>query len=187
MAGRDLHVRVEANSQFHVSAAGTFIFFKTSTGALGVETESGKLVDMVSGDKLISAKPAGFAGFVLHNPTGVPIIAVLVVGFGDYDKASVVGNVTITKAAGGGATTDVPLSAGTSVIVSPVNLPRREVLITNLDVADTIRVNISNHANATVGTPLLPGQTVVLTTTAAIYAWAPGGSTISVAVLEVVD
>jgi len=187
MAGRDIDVRVPANAQVHVRAAGSFVFVKSSTGPLSVETESGKLVSMTSGDKLRAQNPAGFAGFVMHNETGADITAQLTVGFGDYDKASVVGTVTTSVANTGAATADVTTVNAASVQLLPTNPDRREAIVSNTGTVLTLRLNVDAAAGAALGMPLLPLQTAVLSTQGAIHCYQPPGLVVNVALLEILN
>lgn len=85
-------------------------------------------------------------------------------------------------------TADVALGAGARTAILAANLTRRRAIITNLAAgAATIRVGNSATVAAARGTPVLPGETIVLETTAAISAWNPGGVAQSVAVLEETD
>ena len=186
MAGRDLYIRVPANGQVNVSAAGRFVFVKAASTALQFETEEGKNVLMEAGDKLVSQFPSGFAGFVIHNPTAAAATTTLTVGFGDFDKAAVVGTITVSKSSGGAALADVAVGALANVVVSPVSPARREILVTNLSLIDTLRLNLDAAATATLGQPVLPTQTITLTTTGQVNVYNPGAAT-SVAVLEVND
>ena len=85
------------------------------------------------------------------------------------------------------STADVSIAATTTDPVLAANTSRVEAIITNLAVnAQTMRIGDSN-AGAARGIELAPGQTIVLTTTAAISAYNPGASAESLAVLEVTD
>lgn len=110
-------------------------------------------------------------------------------GSGDVrdSRATLAGNIDLSKAATLTSTADVSIAAATTVQVLAANTARREAIITNLAAnAETMRVGDSN-AGAARGVELPPGATIVLTTTAAIHAYNPGAGAESLAVLEVVD
>lgn len=91
-------------------------------------------------------------------------------------------NVDITKATALDSIADVSLVAAVTTAILAADGTRREAIITNLaGNAQTFRIG-DVGAGATNGTPLPPGATIVLTTTAEISGFNPGGAAESVAV-----
>lgn len=79
-------------------------------------------------------------------------------------------------------TADVVATNGATTLIVAANSANRKVICTNLAAgAQTLRFGDSN-AGATRGTPVEPGDSIVFETTAAIYAYNPGGSSQNVAV-----
>lgn len=81
-------------------------------------------------------------------------------------------------------TADVTLGAAATNQIAAANANRREIILTNLDGAVTLRVGDSNAAAAR-GTPLPPGGNIILEVTAAIYGYNPGGAGVDVAITEI--
>jgi len=188
VAGRDINIRVEPNSQVNVAAAGSFVFVRAAGGPLDFETESGKLVTMISGDKLTEVAP-GFDGFTVFNNTGTPILANLVVGFGDFDVSVTVGTISLTKSTTSAMPPDVTMVPGGGVLIALARVARREIFLSNLDLVSPVRIYVGGIAGPG-GVILRPDQTIILTTTQDIYGFqsAVGAPTPAViAVLELND
>ena len=84
-------------------------------------------------------------------------------------------------------TADVSLLATATTQIRPINTVRHEIIISNLaGNTQTFRIGESAAAAAR-GIPLAPGQTIILTTTAAIPGHNPGAGAESVSVLEISD
>ena len=82
---------------------------------------------------------------------------------------------------------DVSIAATSTDEVLAADSTRREAIITNLSGnVETLRVGDSG-AGATNGTPLSPGSTLILATTAVIHAHNPGAAAQSVAVATTKD
>ena len=83
--------------------------------------------------------------------------------------------------------TDVALVGLATTQILTAKSARREAIITNLAAnVQTMRIADSNAAAAR-GIPLAPGQTLILTTTAAIHGYKPVAGNESVAVIEIED
>lgn len=96
-------------------------------------------------------------------------------------------DVDLSKAGGLATTADVSIATVTTAQVLAANANRREAVITNLQTnASEVRVGDSN-AGVTRGTPLQPGDSIVLTTTAAIHVYNADAAAQSVALLETED
>lgn len=94
-------------------------------------------------------------------------------------------SVSVDSPTGLSASADVTATANTSTTVLAANTSRVEAWITNLAAgAETLRVG--DAVSATKGTPVAPGQTIVLNTTAAIKVFNPSATVDQdVALLEV--
>lgn len=186
MAGRDIGVVVPAGNHVKVAAAGTFVFIKSSTGELRIETDAGKNVDMEAGDKLIE-RGEGFPDFIAHNDSGVDITVVFVVGFGDYDKASLVGTVTVDQPSSIVDVVDVACAAGARTLISAAATTKRETLIRHLaNNPGILRVGSVTVAAAQ-GLHITTSEQMTVNGGAAVYVWNTTGASIDVSVLEIHD
>lgn len=101
----------------------------------------------------------------------------------EYDRSS--GDVSVIAPTGLSDVADVALAATATTLIAAANSTRREIIITNLSTdTQTLRIGTIN-AGAARGTPLAPGATLILSTTAAVYGYNPGAAPQSVAVSEV--
>jgi len=90
--------------------------------------------------------------------------------------------IVVSAASGNLATVaDNSIAAGAQEQLVAADATRREVIISNLDTAATFRVGDVN-AGVARGIPLAPGQTLILETTSAVYAYNTGGAAASLAV-----
>ena len=96
-------------------------------------------------------------------------------------------DVVASKAATFDSFADVAIAAAATTQVLGVDTARRETIITNL-AGNTVSFRIGDAgANATNGIELPPGSTIILATSAAVFAHNPGGVTQSLARAEVKD
>lgn len=95
-------------------------------------------------------------------------------------------NAIITSASGIDSQADVSITAESTVQLVAANTDRREIIIANLSTnTQTMRVGDSGAGTAN-GLPLPPGGSMVLTTSAAVYAYNPHATTAeSLAVMEI--
>lgn len=130
-----------------------------------------------------------FKSLAVINDSGANLTFQLEIGYGEVKtnnvsisgtlKAALQGHSTLSSAA------DDSIAATSTELVLASNTNRKEALITNLSSnAGNIRVGDSN-AGASRGVEVSPGQTVTLSTTAAIYVYNEGTSAQSVGLLEV--
>lgn len=179
----DIYAKVPAHGGINVAAKGEFIYCRTTTAAFHVLIE-GQDFEFGEGDKLRIA--GGFDGFRLENSTGSDITAELIVGNGDYSRRAMP-SINFAKPQTLATVADVSLAAGATTQIAAANSSRREIHITNLPGnTQTIRIGDVN-AGAARGTPVMPGDTYILTTTAAVYGYNPGAGAESVAVLTIAD
>lgn len=185
MAGRDINIRVKANSQVRVSVAGSFVFVRAAGGPLDFETETGKLVTMISGDKLTEVAP-GFDGFTVFNDSGTDILANLVVGYGDFDVSVTVGTISLTKSTTSAMPPDVTMAPGGGVLIALARAARREIFLSNLDLVSSVRIYVGSIAGPG-GVILRPDQTIILTTTEAVYGFQSGVGVPTPAVIAILE
>lgn len=81
--------------------------------------------------------------------------------------------VDLTKANTYVSNNDVAMIAGATTVIQGANILRRVVYITNL-AANLATLRISGNAAINRGTPLAPGETLIITTTAGIVGYNPG-------------
>lgn len=181
---REIDRIIPASDHQDVAVTGDFIYLHTANLPLKVEVD-GQVVTMRQGDK--RTVDGGFPHFRVDNENPSDVTAVFIVGSGDYSRQAVTGSVQIKAATNLGTVPDVSLSASSTSQIIAANASRVEVLIANLSGnSETLRLGDAN-AGATRGIPLLPGFTARITATDDVYAYNPGTSAQSVAVLEVTE
>lgn len=80
---------------------------------------------------------------------------------------------------------DISIAAYTGIVASYQNLARREAIITSLP-TNTAMLRVGNNTiNSMQGTPLMPGDTLILATTAPILVFNTLGTAQSVALTEI--
>jgi hypothetical protein len=88
-----------------------------------------------------------------------------------YDRMSLSGNVDVSKADVLDSLADDSIAAVTTELVSAADTTRRKAVITNL-ITNTDEVRVGDvGCGAANGTPLQPGESITLETTAAIYVY----------------
>jgi len=100
------------------------------------------------------------------------------------NPADAASEVTVTKSNTLDSHGDVTLAATATTLILAADTDRREIIITNLvGNPETLRIGDSGAAAAN-GDPLAPGETIILTTTDAVYGYNPGGAGQDVTVIE---
>lgn len=95
--------------------------------------------------------------------------------------------VDLTKATVLDTVADVTLAAAATTQILAANADRRAAFISNLvGNANTMRIG-DNNAGATRGIPLAPGETIIVSSTEAIYGYNPGGAGEDVGVMWTED
>ena len=161
-------------------------FFADNGSSFGVASQvlAGFAVKFAPRDINRDSPLVSFGSVKITSATAQSIQAAISRQEVDYDRSA--GTVDLVKAGTITTTTDVALGAGAKTAVLVANAARRYALITNMDAATIFRIGDAANVAAARGTPLSPGETIKLETTAAISAWNPGGAS-TVAVLEVAD
>lgn len=125
--------------------------------------------------------PNEFVRIVLLSQSNQTVQFIAGVGSSDDSRGN--STVTIASAANVADSTDVACPNGARTLVSPQNLARSSVLITNLDTTNTVRVGGASVA-ANKGTPLQAGMTLTLDVSGAIHVWNASGASVTVTVSE---
>ncbi len=167
-----------------------FIRVKSASGDIRItaQDENGnRLLDLVVSEGMRCAVPSEFVDISVRNDTGATSSVVLVIGSGMVDDSQLSGTITMDKSTAISSAADVSINAATKSIVAAANSARREIMITSLSTnAAAFRVGDTNAASNR-GIELLPGSTITLTTSAAVYAYNSHTAAQSLAVLEVTD
>lgn len=189
MAGRDIKTIVPNGEHVTVSAAGTFVFVKETTGELGIELtgeQLGKLVIMDAGDK-ITERGKGFDSFIAHNDTGADVTVIFTVGYGDFDKAALVGTVSVSQPSNVTDQPDVACAAGARTLVSAAGATKRETMIRHLNNNPGIlRVGGATVAVAQ-GMHVTSNEQATINGSGAVYVWNTTAASITVTVTEIHD
>lgn len=163
------------------NAAALTVRFNEQSGQ-GVTFKKGMFLKGINFDRV----------FVTNTAQSGATITLLVAVEGDQliaieNAAETLSSVNLVKASSADSVADVSITATSTVLVAAAASTRHELLITNLAAnTQTMRIGDSG-AGATNGIPLAPGQTLILSTSAAIYAYNPGASAETLAVMELLD
>lgn len=181
MSNGEYDRKIPANDKTSIDVVGNFIFLKSSNLTVRVLVE-GRSVTMVEGD--YQRVEEGFKNFDILNENGTQANVTLVVGKGEFGRRQVTGDVGITAGENLVTAADVSCLATAVTQVLASNTDRQTSWIHNLDATTTLRVGDSN-AGASRGIPLPPGATAIISSNnAAVHAYNPSGSAVSVAVME---
>jgi len=179
---RKFDLALGAGDELALAVSGDFVRLRSSTGELTFFTDGGSRVPMVEGESV--RLPAPFAWLRVRNDGAGAVDAVALIGSGEMSKT---GTVTQSKPGALDSLADKSCAATAVTQLVAANATRRELLIVNLAAGvETLRIGDSGAAAAN-GLPLDPGQSMTLTTTAAVYAYNPGAAAQSVALAEVND
>lgn len=176
---------------------GNFLRLLTANNPVKVEyVRAGTILEHETADGVLAGyggrpprregQPRAFDEVRVTSATAQTVELLILQGEADYQRS--VGSVTVTRGAGYTDAVDVSMAAGARTAIVAANAARRRVHITNLAAgAATLRIGGSATAAANRGTPLAPGETLTLETTAAIAGWNPGGVAQDVAFTEETD
>jgi hypothetical protein len=187
---RDYQFTIPAGSERGHTIRGRFLRVKSASAAVRIRAidESGTTIadmEMTSGVRF--SLPVMFTKIRIENEGGAVADVTLTAGTGDADDSSVTGSLNIAKSTTLQTVADVSILATTTTQIAAADSARREILITNLSTnTAAFRVGDSS-AGAARGVEVLPGSTIALETTAAVYAYNSGAGAQSVGVLEVMD
>lgn len=186
-------LNVPAGEQREFQTVGHYVLAETANVEFVLEGE-GLRVPMREGRAVQHNQPLGKC--LVINETVTDLVAVIVHGSSIVTDHLITGEVRLDDTASvnldadaavaikGGSTlaspADVPLAAGVATQIAAQNLTRRYIEISNLSAnAYPVRVGANNSG----GRELLPGETVRIETSAAVYGYSIGGQ--SVGVIEV--
>ncbi len=170
---------VPAGGSYTVAAVGNFITNLTATtvaGSLTLVIGGGRETRFDGSDTYLLENGETFTEITLKNTTGGAVTVTVGIGQGEIRVANAVtvsGTVATleAKAATLATVADVALTNGAATLLSASSSTRREVLISNPAAnAVTIRIGDAN-VTATRGIELGVGGTIVLTTSAGVYAF----------------
>jgi len=181
MSFQDVSQVLSANGSFTVAKPGHFIFVKSVTGAIKIELD-GKTFEMQKGDEARPVKP--FASFRITDMSGAANTVTLIVGTGEFKRLELTGEVSLVNT-GLDSLADVSLVAAATTQISAANANRREIIIKNLSTNTQIFRIGDSGAGLANGHELLPGETITITTQAAVHGYNPGAGAESVTVVEV--
>lgn len=185
---REYEFTVASGGQQSRAVKGNFARVKSADAEINLrfENKDGRVIaDLNLTAGMRCTLPEVFETIRVGNSSGSSVDAVVLVGFGDVDDAAVVGEVDVSVSGSIDSVADVSIATVTTAQIVAANVARREVMITNL-AANTANFRIGDSgAGAANGIELQPGQTITLTTTAAVYGYNSHTGAQSVAVLEV--
>ncbi len=163
------------------SSAVTLTFY-ASTGEVIGDAEN------VQAGFRISAADLGVSGFGSVDVTSAAaqtVTAIISTVPVDYDRLT--GSIAVTTTPPGtlDSLADDSVAAATTELIAAADTDRHELIITNL-AANTATFRIGDSgAGAANGVPLAPGETLVLNTSAAVYAYNPGAAAQTLAITAI--
>ena len=176
---------IAAGSSVKMSRKADFLRCLESTGIAEVQFDNaGDGGDLEGG--LAYWPQGGFSQADILNPTASDITLIIAVGKGrmEDNRATVNTGQTLPtrETAPDVLSANAPVSAvnAAATLLSAANAKRREILIVNTDAAATVYIGGDPAAAAGAGVPLLPGQSLTLETSAAVYARNDSGAAVSV-------
>lgn len=171
-AGSEQTIDREATGFAVISATGVF---KMSLGEIASE------FNVEGGISYRSERPWNRTRLI--NETGAPITLEIALYKGDIrdSRVTIPSGQAIGIKAGDTASSDAATScaSGAATLLLAANADRREAIICNDDASATVYATFANSASKR-GVKLAPGQTAVLSTTAAIYIYQDSGSAVDV-------
>ena len=176
---KDFELNLPAGDDMALGVSGSFVRLKASTGAL-VFKAPGSHVSLAAGDYVRMA-PFRAGQLRVQNLSGSAVDCTVTIGDGDAGSTR---DISLSVASTMTDAADVSIGAASTDLVLAANANRREAMISNLATnTQTMRIGTTN-AGAARGVEIEPGQTIVLSTSAAIYAFNPGGGAETLGVLE---
>lgn len=125
---------------------------------------------VMSGLKVRPKEP--FRNVSIVSATGQTIKAAIGDGDGEYNRTAGEVDSNAVIPAGFEGETDVALTNGAATLVAAANASRAEITITSI-LANTVEIRVGGQTTAAAdkGTPLQPGESMTIETTAAIYVY----------------
>jgi hypothetical protein len=187
MKPRTYHVysyTFSANETVRVELPGDDIFIRDSSGEvlIKLDSPSSPEIPIRNSEKL---RTDGFNLFLVKSVTAQTVKFIVGSRNLGVDGLNFVADVSIESGSDLQTTADVSMAGTDTTLIKAANATRKQIIITNLSGnASILRIGDSN-AGATRGTPLEAGQTLILDTEDAVYAYNPGSAQ-SVAVTEII-
>lgn len=190
---------VPANGSAALFREAEFLTCLDATAPFQVKIDNGPKFDLEAGVSV--AFPEGFKRVELIDTSGANNTIRVALGKGNVRDArfNLSGSVNVSSAAPLDVsaapiredvpdvlTTGAPVSAlnAAATPLAAANTLRRELILVNEDAAATVYVGGASGALAGEGIPVLPGQSLTLQTSAAVYARNDSGAAVAVAVAE---
>lgn len=183
-------VALAAGATEVINATGNYIAALTATGAFSIGLDDNGLTPWEAGLSANLEPGETYSKVRITDLSGAPNTVEMCLGYGQFKDArfTLLGSITTspTKATAFASVPDVVCGAAGQTILAVALATRRQLIVSNLAAnASTIRVGDVGAA-AGEGVELAPGQTLIVDTAAAVYAWNPGAVQ-SVAVVSVDD
>ena len=178
---------IEAGDIVEIARDSAFLTCLTSTGNFKLRFNDGSETRFEAG---LTYRPAsGFLKVSARNHTAQAITVTFGFGKGEItdSRVNITNAIDTNMVAPNTLATGDPVNVTTSgsALLAAANNLRREVMVINTDATAVIYVN-GSFATAGQGIPVLAGQSLTLSTSAAIYARNDSGGAVSVAVAELV-
>jgi len=157
---------VSADASEFIHAVGNYIWLKSATGQVFIETSEGETAFLSTGEYIRTDKE--FKQFSVTDLSGANNDMTFVIGSGEAGKH---GNVTIDTPDALLDIADVSILATTATQILAANSNRNEAIITALSTNAALARVGSSSVGAARGTILQPGATLFINCTAAIYAY----------------
>lgn len=184
----DYRFTIAAGDSIVVHAVGRYVTCLEANIDFEIGIGSDALQFMTQGLTVEMAPGEVFTQVTLDNTGGAaPLVVRVGIGTGNLrdQRLTLTGSIDVSKGDALSTLADVALVAATATLISALDLTRREIIVTNLTGnTAVVRIGDSNVAAAR-GTPLQPGESIALDTTAAVHGYSVPAQ--SVAVLEVKD
>lgn len=174
------NVKIPANGHVRMGVQGNFVSVTSATADFRLETLKGDRVVLREGKNVELTE---FKEFTLYDESGVDNILVIDAGIGKISDNEMSGSVGLASPSTLSTTADQTLTADTATVISAADTTRREIMI-RAPKTNTVNIRIGDSdVGAARGIELEPGQTITLTTAAAVYGYPDGGAAV-VQVLE---
>lgn len=184
----DYRLTIAIGDSVVVHAVGRYVTCLEANIDFAIGIGSDALQFMAQGLTVEMAPGETFDKIMLDNTGGAsPLVVRVGIGTGNLrdQRLSLTGSIDVSKGDAFSTVADVLLTAAVATVIRAADTARREIIVTNLSAnAAVVRIGDVNVAAAR-GTPIEPGESLILDTTAAVYGYSVPGE--SVAVSEVSD
>lgn len=174
------NVKIPANGHVRMGIQGNFVSVTSASSTFRLETLNGDRVVMREGKNV---ELTGFKELLLYDESGTENSLVIEAGIGKISDNEMSGSVGVSSPSTLSTAADKTLTADTASVISAADTSRREIMI-RAPKTNTVNIRIGDSdVGAARGIELEPGQTITLTTAAAVYGYPDGGDA-DVQVLE---